>query len=143
MCTLKGVNKLLGKLLYKGIKRVYNVYISTQEGVVIVSKDTQTITIRVDGEIKKRLAEIVETGENDSVSALVNRIIISYLKWLDKKPEVPEHLHTTGISNATTPIYDPTVHKPGDKVLRRVGKKLVPCIVPRLDASGNPIPDEG
>ena len=39
------------------------------------------------------------------------------------------------------PIYNPAIHKPGDKVLFKVGKKMVETVVPELDGAGQPIQD--
>ncbi len=39
-----------------------------------------------------------------------------------------------------TPVYNPAIHRPGDKVLVRQGKRLVPTIIPNLDADGQAIP---
>ena len=44
------------------------------------------------------------------------------------------------VSGSTTKLCDPGVHKPGDTVLVRKGKRLVQTIVPDLDADGSPIP---
>ena len=38
------------------------------------------------------------------------------------------------------PLYNPAIHKAGDRVLMRVGKKLIPTVVPELDAEGKVIP---
>lgn len=46
-----------------------------------------------------------------------------------------------GYSDSTIPIYNPSLHKAGDRVLVRQGKKLVEQIVPELDADGQPILD--
>lgn len=39
------------------------------------------------------------------------------------------------------PFYNPAIHKAGDKVLVKKGKRLVETIVPELDAGGNLMPD--
>ncbi len=39
------------------------------------------------------------------------------------------------------PIYNPAIHKPGDKVLVKRGNRFIPTIVPTLDADGHPMPD--
>lgn len=41
----------------------------------------------------------------------------------------------------TLTIYNPSIHKPGDKVLIRRGKKLLEYVVPDLDVAGQPMPD--
>lgn len=38
------------------------------------------------------------------------------------------------------PLYNPAIHKAGDRVLVRKGKKLVEAIVPEIDADGQVIP---
>ena len=37
-------------------------------------------------------------------------------------------------------LYNPAIHKAGDRVLMQKGKRLVEAIVPELDADGRPIP---
>ncbi len=46
----------------------------------------------------------------------------------------PKQSNTDGI-----PLYNPAIHKVGDTVLMRQGKRLLPCIVPDLDAGGQAI----
>ncbi|KKN74708.1 hypothetical protein LCGC14_0387500 [marine sediment metagenome] len=38
------------------------------------------------------------------------------------------------------PLYNPTIHKPGDRVMVKpnYGKKLVEIVIPELDDDGNP-----
>jgi len=38
-------------------------------------------------------------------------------------------------------LYNPSIHKAGDRVLIRQGKKLVETVIPELDADGYPIHD--
>lgn len=40
------------------------------------------------------------------------------------------------------PLYDRAIHKTGDKVLMRHGRRLIETVVPELDLDGNPI-EEG
>lgn len=42
----------------------------------------------------------------------------------------------------STPIYNPAIHKPGDRVLVRPphSKKLIEIVIPELDADGHPMP---
>ena len=35
-------------------------------------------------------------------------------------------------------IYNPAIHRAGDKVLIQQGKRLIPTIVPSIDADGHP-----
>ena len=44
-------------------------------------------------------------------------------------------------SESTIPIYNPDIHKVGDRVLIRQGKGLIEVIVPEIDAEGRPIPE--
>jgi len=46
----------------------------------------------------------------------------------DAKPKQAESL----------PIYNPAIHKAGDRVLIQQGKRLIPTIVPEIDADGHP-----
>ncbi len=45
-------------------------------------------------------------------------------------------------SDNIIPLYNPAIHKPGDRVLVKpaYGKRLVTVIIPDLDVDGNPIP---
>lgn len=44
---------------------------------------------------------------------------------------------TVNHSGSTIPIYNPAVHKAGDRVLVRQGKRLIESIVPEIDADGH------
>lgn len=37
------------------------------------------------------------------------------------------------------PLYNPMVHRPGDRVLVMRGKRQVEMVIPRLDGDGNPM----
>ena len=37
-------------------------------------------------------------------------------------------------------LYNPAIHKVGDRVLVQKGKRLVEAVVPELDADGHPVP---
>ena len=41
------------------------------------------------------------------------------------------------------PIYNPAIHRPGDKVMMRspYNRKLIETVIPELDADGNPVPN--
>lgn len=41
-----------------------------------------------------------------------------------------------------TQVYNPSVHKPGDRVLVKRGSRLVEAVVPQVDADGHIIPEE-
>lgn len=48
------------------------------------------------------------------------------------------------MSNLTVrpvPLYNPSIHKPGDRVMVRspYNKKLIETVIPEIDADGNPI----
>ena len=40
-----------------------------------------------------------------------------------------------------TPLYNPVVHGPGDRVMVKYGNKLVETVIPELDAGGQPVPN--
>ncbi len=46
------------------------------------------------------------------------------------------------LANPGIPLYDPTKHKPGDRVLVKPahGKRMVETVIPALDLDGNPMP---
>ncbi len=52
----------------------------------------------------------------------------------------PEELKASRQKSEDIPLYNPAIHRPGDEVLIKRGKKLVPMVVPELDADGNAIP---
>ncbi len=39
------------------------------------------------------------------------------------------------------PLYNPAIHRPGDRVLVQQGKRFIPAIVPTLDADGQFMPE--
>ena len=42
-------------------------------------------------------------------------------------------------SNTTVPMFNPSIHKAGDKVMVYQGKKLIETVIPELDADGQPV----
>ena len=40
----------------------------------------------------------------------------------------------------TVPIYNPAIHKAGDRVMVRRGGRLIETVIPELDAEGNAMP---
>jgi len=42
--------------------------------------------------------------------------------------------------NPVVPLYNPTIHKIGDRVMVRQGNRLIETVIPDLDADGNVIP---
>lgn len=40
------------------------------------------------------------------------------------------------------PLYNPAIHKPGDRVRMFDGNKMIETVVPDLDADGSPIPGQ-
>ena len=38
------------------------------------------------------------------------------------------------------PLYNPSIHKAGDRVLVNSGEKLIGVVIPELDGDGNPMP---
>ena len=41
----------------------------------------------------------------------------------------------------TVPLYNPILHRAGDRVLVQQGKRLVETVIPELDAGGSPMPE--
>lgn len=39
------------------------------------------------------------------------------------------------------PLYNPAIHRAGDTVLIKQGKRWIQTTIPKLDAGGQPIPD--
>ena len=44
-------------------------------------------------------------------------------------------------SNSRIPVYNPAIHKAGDRVLVQRGKRMVETIIPVLDAGGQAVPE--
>ena len=44
-------------------------------------------------------------------------------------------------SNTTVPMFNPSIHKAGDKVMVYQGKRLIETVIPELDADGHPVYD--
>lgn len=43
---------------------------------------------------------------------------------------------------ASVPLYNPSIHRAGDRVLVQKGKRLIETVIPKLDADGYPIYEE-
>jgi len=43
--------------------------------------------------------------------------------------------------NIRPPLYNPSIHRTGDRVMVKQGNKLIETIIPELDAGGNVIPE--
>jgi len=52
----------------------------------------------------------------------------------NKEPVKPKQVDV----KPNLPIYNPAIHRAGDKVLIQQGKRLIPTIVPSIDADGHP-----
>ena len=48
--------------------------------------------------------------------------------------------HNQPVSQSSIPLYNPLIHRSGDTVLIRQGKRLVRAVVPELDGDGKVIP---
>ena len=97
-------------------------------GVVHTMKgrNSTTVTIRLDDLAYKELQGL---AGKKSVNAFIKDKVVGYL---EKVRSVHQGVHTI-------PIYNPKVHKAGDRVLVRKGKSLIEMTVPILDADGNKI----
>ena len=61
---------------------------------------------------------------------------------VDKLRQVIKTIENKGKApSSELPLYDPTIHRPGDRVLIRAGNKLVETVIPELDAGGQPVPN--
>lgn len=64
-------------------------------------------------------------------------------KQLDRlgvKPKSNLNLDIDVKPKQTIPLYNPCIHKAGDEVLVKRGNRLIPTIIPELDADGQVIP---
>ena len=57
----------------------------------------------------------------------------------NSKVPIIRYAHNTNTPTNILPIYDPSIHKKGERVLMRINKKLVEMVVPDLDSDGRPI----
>ena len=57
------------------------------------------------------------------------------------KSQILKSLNHSAITTKLLQLYNPTIHKSGDKVLISKGKRLVEAVVPVIDADGHPIFD--
>lgn len=97
---------------------------------------------------KKRMRE---RKRRDRVKPMSNLIIRSSvkpntldnlrqtIKNIEGKTKAPQHPS----GEASVPLYNPSIHKPGDRVLVKppYGNKLVEIVIPELDAGGQPVPN--
>jgi len=91
-------------------------------------RNTTVVSVRLPDKVVATLAE------------RANRQDLSIGEYIRQQIVKSCSVNASGSVNAI-PIYDPTIHKRGDTVLIRKGKKLVQIIVPEIDAEGNIIPD--
>ena len=68
---------------------------------------------------------------------------IDNLRQVIKSIENKDKAHQCPPGEVSLPLYDPAIHRPGDKVMVKpvYGKKLMPVVLPELDAGGQPIPN--
>lgn len=62
---------------------------------------------------------------------------VTPLEAIKPKPDIGQGSNITGFF--TVPLYNPAIHKAGDRVLVWRGNHLVETIIPELDADGQPI----
>ena len=94
------------------------------------SQDSEVVSLRISTDVYNILNKL-STGKKMNVSAFVKWKIEEYISKVNAvyKPVNPENV----------PIYNPAVHKTGDTVRVRKGKRLVETVVPELDADGHPM----
>jgi len=112
--------------------------VSIRSVIAMKGRSTTCITIRLDDSVVKSLQErAIKAG----LSTPGEYIKAQILKGLSKNHSViainePSH---SVIATEHIPLYNPGVHKSGDKVLIKRGKQMVEAIVPEIDAEGRPI----
>ena len=92
-----------------GIRIAEDVYL-------IIQKLAESKEMTVSQFIKWKVEEL--SGKAGSVNHLVNQSV-----------------NTMGSVN-TIPIYNPSIHQTGDRVLLKQGKRFIESVVPELDADG-------
>ncbi len=132
-------------------------------------RNTSCITIRLPDTIVKSLTEKAKkAGVSTAGEYIKAQILKSYsVITMDTNTEaqshsviaIPDRLKAAGLTlegnkivsaakpvaplaSPGIPLYDPTKHKPGDRVLIKspYGKRLVETVIPSIDLDGNPMP---
>jgi hypothetical protein len=89
---------------------------------------------------RKRLDRVKPKSNPDNVTPVKPNI--EELRGLIKDIEENVKPKTENVKpKLSPPVYNPRLHKPGDRVLMRQGKRYIETVVPELDGSGQPIPD--
>ena len=101
-------------------------------------RNSTVLSIRIDD----KLYTTLKARASDKKQSL-SEYLTACLVYISKQngPTTP----MTSRTMAATPslqLYNPSVHKTGDRVLVRHGKQLVEAIVPALDADGRPMLDD-
>jgi hypothetical protein len=86
---------------------------------------------------KFRATSVQPNAEKPVQPKLVQRLVAAGLRIEGNKISLGSK---QAVAQPDLPIYNPTIHRPGDKVLVKVGGRLVPMIVPVLDGDGRPMP---
>ena len=48
-----------------------------------------------------------------------------------------------GVPLDRVPLYNPAIHRPGDRVRVQRGRRVIETVIPEIDGEGNAIPDYG
>ena len=105
-------------------------------------RNSMVISIRVTDEIYGLILEQAEK-RGVSVGEFVRGKVEAYAHSVNTiKAEVSVNTIKRGenVPSGVYPLYNPAVHKVGDKVLMRQGKRLVLAVVPELDGDGHEVP---
>ena len=104
-------------------------YRQRQKGLINASGSNQGLIIGSNQSGKTNLkAKLAKAGLNIGKDGRLD------LTQSTREPVRPE-------SNTTVPMFNPSIHKAGDKVLVYQGKKLIETVIPELDADGHPVYD--
>ena len=95
-----------------------------------IEKRRETTKLRV------RRYRALHKGVTSSVTPTVNPIDKLKAKYDIRQGSYKPTRYNPG----AIPLYNASIHKPGDRVRMYQGNRLIELVIPELDADGNPIP---
>lgn len=112
--------------------------------------------LTVGGYIKTQICKTV-IGSGSTIDEPTNKDIIKTAAYLDNLPVKNTQKYSNSklaelraivkaiedkpqTQTPRPPLYNPAVHRPGDRVLVRQGRSLIETIVAEVDADGNAVP---
>ena len=97
-------------------------------------RNTTVISVRLPDKVVAMLAERANR-QDLSIGEYIKAQILKSLNGAN-----PPLNDSYGRDSQAIPLYNPSIHKPGDRVLVKQGKRLIAAVVPELDVDGNAMP---